>query len=101
MRRSNRPDEADWRSAKERFQEGIAVRGIVSGIVPFGLIVDLPGTLVQGVVLAPGFTHPEAFTRRAESHPVGSEVELTVLGASEGRLQIDLRFPCEGDGCGG
>lgn len=76
MRQGRRPDEPEWRSAKDRFSEGVLVQGTVSGVVPFGLFVDLPGTAVQGVVLAPGFTDPAKFSRRAESYPVTSSVIL-------------------------
>lgn len=100
MGRIGRPDEHEWRSAKDQFEEGAAVRGTVCEVVPFGLLVDLPGTAVQGVVLAPGFPDPAAFARRGESHPAGSAVELIVLGASEGRLQIDLMLCCVGDASG-
>lgn len=87
-----RPDEQEWRSAKDRFVAGSAVRGTISEVASFGLFVDLPGTTVQGVVLAPGFSDPTSFARRADSHPVGSAVEVVVVGHSEGRLQIDLRI---------
>lgn len=87
-----RPDEKDWRFAKDRFVAGSAIRGVVSAVVPFGLFVDLPGTTVKGVVLAPGFSGPASFAQRADSHPVGSTVDVVVVGHSEGRLQIDLRL---------
>lgn len=96
----SRPCEPEWRSARDRFSEGDVVRGIVSKVVPFGLLVDLPSTAVQGVVLAPGFPDPASFSRRADSHPIGSTVDLVVLGASEGRLQIDLRLRGRGCDCG-
>lgn len=102
MKQTSRPSEQQWRSAKDRLPVGATVRGTVSAVVPFGLFVDLPGTTVQGVVLAPGFADPAAFARRAESHPVGSSIELIVLGPAEGRLQIDLRLPpADGSTCGG
>ena len=97
---TGRPDEQDWRLAKDQFAAGSAVLGTVSKVVPFGLLVDLPSTVVQGVVLAPGFSDQVAFARRADSHPVGSTVDVVVLGHSEGRLQIDLRLTGTGDCCG-
>lgn len=99
MNRTGRPDEQDWRSAKDRFVAGSAVRGTVSDVVPFGLFVDLPGTTVRGVVLAPGFSDPASFARRADSHPVGSTIDVVVVGHSEGRLQVDLRLNDRADGC--
>ena len=92
MGRTGRHDEQGWRSAKDRFVAGAAVRGNVSEVVQFGLFVDLPGTDVKGVVLAPGFSDPHAFAGRADLHPVGSVVDVVVHGHSEGRLQIDLRL---------
>jgi len=99
MRRTGRPDEQDWRWAKDQFAAGSAVRGAVSEVAPFGLLVDLPGTAVQGVVLAPGFSDAAAFARRADAHPAGSTVDVVVLGHSEGRLQIDLRLNDKAERC--
>ena len=92
MGRTGGHDEQVWHSAKDRFVVGAAVRGTVSAVVPFGLFVDLPGTAVKGVVLAPGFSDPQAFAGRANLHPVGSGVDVVVVGHAEGRLQIDLRL---------
>lgn len=86
-----RPNEGEWRSAKDTFAVGVLIRGTVSEIVPFGMFVDLPDSRVPGVVLASGFPSGGGFQQRAETHPVGAAVDVVVVGASEGRLQIDLK----------
>lgn len=92
MEKPESVDESGWRSAKARFQIGDQVQGTVSKIVPFGIIVEMPGSLVPGVVIAIGFKNHAAFCQRAHTYPVGSRVNLTVVGASVQRLQIDLRL---------
>ncbi len=99
MGRTAEPDEQEWRSAKDRFVAGSAVRGTVLEVVSFGLFVDLPGTTVDGVVVALGFPDPASFARRADSYPVGSAVDVVVVGHSEGRLQIDLQLIERADCC--
>ena len=85
-----RPSEAEWRTAKEQFRPGAKVRGIVAAVVPFGLLVDLPGSTIPGVVTATGFSSAASFQERAKWFPVGATLDVVILGPSEGRLQIDL-----------
>lgn len=87
-----RPNEEEWRSAKDRFRPGAEVRGVVVSSVPFGLLVSLPDSPVIGVVLTTGFPSQSAFDRRNESHPAGSTIDAVVVGPAEGRMQIDLQL---------
>ncbi len=88
----HQPTEDEWRSAKDRFQPGDSIRGLVAGMASFGLLVNLPDSPVIGVVLAPAFPNKSAFDRRYESHPRGAAIDAVVVGPSEGRMQIDLQL---------
>lgn len=92
MKKAETVNKSAWQSAKARFQIGDRVQARVSEIASFGLLVEIPDTLVPGVVIAIGFKNNAAFAERAESHPVGSPVDLIVIGASDQRFQIDLRL---------
>ncbi|MBD2603999.1 S1 RNA-binding domain-containing protein [Scytonema hofmannii FACHB-248] len=78
-----------WEEIKDYLKLGSKLTGVVTKHFPFGIFVALPGIKFTGLVEIPDFKD-EGYMTPSEYPPVGSSVDIVVLGFKETGQQIRL-----------
>ncbi|MCK9583153.1 MAG: 30S ribosomal protein S1 [Endomicrobiales bacterium] len=82
--------ENPWENAYRHYAPGARVKGVVSGITPFGVFVKLPEGGVQGLVHVGELSWTKKIKHPNEVVKQGSEIEVVVLSVDPKNEKISL-----------
>ena len=82
--------ENPWENAYRHYAPGAKIKGVVSGITPFGVFVKLPEGGVQGLVHVGELSWNKKIKHPSEVVKLGNEIEVVVLSVDPKNEKISL-----------